>query len=434
MSRSLRVPISNQFADGGYSAHVHVGTHQQPARLILDTGSSTLAVSVSHFHAQQDTSLSGTPYAQSLRYGKGGWYGAVVKSTVSLGLSGHRAVLNNALFAIVKEAEEGCFKQADGIMGLAYQGLNHAHDMQKSLQAESEVTSTFPEIFELSPPAGSTVFNYISQHPSLTLPAYFTELESQGVVADQFAFLVHRSSIYRPQKHHLRDTMASHWKNHGLFIIGKPWLHTDLFHEPVHTVKVVDDKYYNVELESVRVGESPEFTVPRLDTAQQKRWRSNTIVDTGATIMVFPDPVYQFVVSELKKQVPGASALLAPFSAFSAEEKGVAMSELNVKEWPDIYLTFSGHNGGKEVLTLPAEAYWQEHAPATNLASFKLFTLPGWPPQSILGLPLISCYYTLFDRQDTDNGSIHFAQKARLSELLNATLKQAFSVFHNKEK
>jgi hypothetical protein len=103
------------------------------------------------------------------------------------------------------------------------------------------------------------------------------------------------------------------------------------------------------------------------------------------------------------------------------------------------------------VLTLPPEAYWQIHAPEYNRASFKIFPLKHWPNQSILGLPLISQYYTIFDRSkgsvgDRDsgknknhkvtndkkpNGVITFAEKVRLASTIDS-VKSAFSHQSNK--
>ena len=54
MTRSLRLPITNIFADGGYSVRAHVGAHQQAVHLILDTGSATLALGHAHYHVEKD--------------------------------------------------------------------------------------------------------------------------------------------------------------------------------------------------------------------------------------------------------------------------------------------------------------------------------------------------------------------------------------------
>jgi len=45
--QSLRIPITNVYGGGDYTATLLVGSQKKPANVILDTGSSTLAVSAS---------------------------------------------------------------------------------------------------------------------------------------------------------------------------------------------------------------------------------------------------------------------------------------------------------------------------------------------------------------------------------------------------
>ena len=103
MTRSLRLPITNTFADGGYSVRAHIGAHQQAVHLILDTGSATLALGHAHYHVEKDNYVEFTYYSQSIKYAEGSWHGPVVKTTVRLGIFGHSVKLTHTFVAIAKE-------------------------------------------------------------------------------------------------------------------------------------------------------------------------------------------------------------------------------------------------------------------------------------------------------------------------------------------
>jgi len=103
VTRSLRLPITNTFADGGYSVRAHVGADQQAVHLILDTGSATLALGHAHYHVEKDNYVEFTYYSQSIKYAEGSWHGPVVKTTVRLGIFGHSVTLPQTFVAIAKE-------------------------------------------------------------------------------------------------------------------------------------------------------------------------------------------------------------------------------------------------------------------------------------------------------------------------------------------
>ena len=90
-----------------------------------------------------------------------------------------------------------------------------------------------------------------------------------------------------------------------------------------------------------------------------------------------------------------------------------------------------GQNKGQDIcLCIPPEHYWQIHAPEPEMASFKMLSTPNWPNQSILGLPLLNNYYTIFDRENGDKGVIQFATKTSLSDALHLES----SIFHSQTK
>ena len=86
------------------------------------------------YDAHNDKARITTSLVQAITYGKGGWYGPLIKTRVGLGLAGHALAINDAPVAIVSRERTDSFLQADGILGLAYCGLNHAVVMLSFLQ------------------------------------------------------------------------------------------------------------------------------------------------------------------------------------------------------------------------------------------------------------------------------------------------------------
>ncbi|WP_394220963.1 pepsin-like aspartic protease [Alteromonas gracilis] len=426
MTQSLRLPITNTFADGGYSVKAHVGAHQQSVHLILDTGSSTLVLGNAHYHVERDSDVVFTYYSQAIKYAEGSWYGPVIKTTVRLGILGHSISLPQTYVAIAKEPQklqEPCFKKADGIMGLAYQPLNHAYRCTDKITDEMSEQAFFDK--ELTEPSDTAIANLkTSDYVATTLPSYFSELEQRQINADKFAFWLHRSSVYNVDGNCLRAALA-HRKNHGLFVIGEPIFHRDLYAPPIMSVKVLHDKYYNVTLKAIRCEGAAAITAPTLAPSDKARWCSNAIVDSGATVIGLPESLYNEVIEQIYRSVENAKTLLAPFAAFSLEEQGTALDKLDLATWPELTFVLEGDNGEDVSLSLPPEAYWQVHAPTFNQASFKIFPLKHWPNQSILGLPLISQFYTIFDRGQGANGVVSFARKVTVSNTVDA-LKHVF--------
>ena len=88
------------------------------------------------------------------------------------------------------------------------------------------------------------------------------------------------------------------------------------------------------------------------------------------------------------------------------------MNALDLNLWPDLIFTFIGENEEPVELICPPTHYWQINTPSKGKACFKVLSqLPNWPNQSIIGLPLITNYYTVFDRGVENTGVIKFADQ-----------------------
>ncbi|WP_154222682.1 pepsin-like aspartic protease [Marinicella rhabdoformis] len=413
MPHSVIIPITNVFANGGYTAQVKVGSEGATANLVLDTGSSSLVVQGEDYQPGDDKHLVSTSFAQDVTYGLGGWYGPVVQTTVTMGHGPFSVESDGMYVAVTKKEQQKSFADADGIMGLAYHELNRAYDLTDYLVA-NDVTpaKTFPWVLAHDEQDDTVreFKTFLKQFPKSYLTPYFTHLEEQGVVGDQFAFLLHRSSIYQTNSKKTAAQLNRHPLNRGFFVMGKPRLHGHLFQGKFKKVKVLDDKYYNVNVRSMRVGDGEPMVAPQLDEKDLNH-RTNGIVDSGCTFIILPRSMFSFMVNEMLAINPNFKAVLDPYETFAGVEVGVDMSLIDLKHWPSIFFELDGLDGEAVTLELKSSDYWQVHAPEPNQASFQFAVLEGWPNQCILGLPLIASYFTVFDRQERENGVILFADK-----------------------
>src|ERR1700755_689754 len=134
MAKVIRVPITNVYMGGDYTGRIYVGPKKTPLNVILDTGSSALAVDGKKYKptltgAGEDKS---TKFAQTDAYGDGStWTGAVLHSTVTLGDGAGAGPLNGANVSVAYTSSSSMFEGADGILGLAYAPLDDAFGMPK---------------------------------------------------------------------------------------------------------------------------------------------------------------------------------------------------------------------------------------------------------------------------------------------------------------
>lgn len=414
MTKSVLVPITNVYAKGDYTAQVHIGSHKQPANLVLDSGSSTMVIQHEDYDTDQDTHLSPTSFAQTVSYGMGAWYGPVVKTSVSMGHGFFQAHLRDVHVAVAKKELSDSFALADGLLGLAYRALNKAYDLKDYLTENGVNPAVTHPWFLAADQADDTIGEFrtfLRQFPHDHITPYFTQLEQHGVVGNQFAFIIHRSSIYQTDSHKSTEELRQHPLNNGVFVLGHPRLHEHLYEGEFAEVKVLDDKYYNVHLHSLQVGESKPIAAPALASKDVRGYVSNAIVDSGASMVILPKRLFDGLFADLIKHNPAFEQILHPFRTFQGVEKGIDMDQVNLAEWPDLHFCFEGFDGQTIRLTMAPETYWQTHAPAPNQISFQFVYLPSWPDQTVLGLPFMNNYFTIFDRAERENGAVLFAEK-----------------------
>jgi hypothetical protein len=409
-AKTLRIPITNVFDGTDYSAQILIGSQQVAANVILDTGSSTLAVVPSVYQAAQDTDMKPTSLAQQVLYGTGAWIGPIVNTRLALGdPAGDTVTLQSAPIAVTMVQAKDNFTGVDGIMGLAYLSLNKAYDLQSYL-AHHKINPpvTFPWPFPSANFANSwKQFSELTKTPgvaSTSVAPYFMEMETQGLTLNKFAFYTLRSWVRYATAN--KTAIASDPLNNGFFILGGGEEQTDLYSGDFVNVDVLHDIYYNTNLISIQVDGCPPVNAKPLQP-EYKGAGSNCIVDTGTNPLVLSNDVFRAVIQSLEKVNPKFINLIQ-----QAQQNGISSSLLDLAEWPGISFILTGDTGQPVKLTCAPQTYWQEDFPAPGQAVFQIAPAGSKDPvnQSILGLPLMNNYYTVFDRSlGAGNGIIRFA-------------------------
>jgi Eukaryotic aspartyl protease len=376
----VRIPITNIYMDGDYTGIISVGATAQNANVILDTGSSTLALDGHFYNPSDDNSAKITDTAQEVTYGSGQWVGAVVLTQVAVGADSQQAVLQNVPTAVAYAESKDMFGKANGILGLAYKKLNNAFTMPDP---------TWPAAYS---------YNQIQDGRVTYLEPYFSQLEEAGIVANKFAFYTRRSMVSNAT-----DNLATDPLNNGYMVLGGGEESTDLYSGAFQNVRVLHDVYYNTNLKAIIVGSTDPISVP--PPTKGSGLGSNSIVDSGTNSLTLEQNLFQAVVERFSKAMERelVQSLRAGY---------VSMSNLNLTAWPNLTFVMQGDSGDVQ-LTVTPENYWQVNAPEPGYATAPLFGDNGQlGGQSILGLPLMNGYFTIFDRSvDKGLGVIRFAPR-----------------------
>jgi hypothetical protein len=302
--------------------------------------------------------------------------------------------------AITDEQEAGNFGSADGILGLAFNSLNQAYNLQTYLAQQGfspAVTYPWPFPINNSSAAVQQFAQFLNRMPQEDLPPYFTALETQGISKNLFSFYTLRSVPSGRTANPATDAL-----NGGFFIMGGGSEQTDLYTGQFVRVNVVNDLWYNTNLLATQVAGAQQIAAQPLPQQYAKSMISNSIVDSGTNGLVVAPDVYQAIVSSLSQVNPAFGNLIN-----QASQQTIANGDVNLDQWPDINFILQGEDGNPVTLSCSPQTYWQTDAGAAGQAIFQISN--SQMPQSILGLPLMNNYYTVFDRTRDAYGAIGFA-------------------------
>jgi Eukaryotic aspartyl protease len=378
---TVRLPITNVYMDGDYTGTIYVGSQNKPVKVILDTGSSTLAIDGTFYDARNDKTAKITDIAQEVGYADGSdWVGAVILVDVTLGSGSRSLALPQVHAAVAYHASSNMFRNSQGILGLAYTKLNGAFVMPGP---------TIPPKY---------TFNQIQAGQVTYIEPYFTQLESAGLVANKFAFYTLRSMINMGTGNPATDPL-----NNGFLILGGGEENTDLYSGSFQVARVVHDLYYNTNLKSITVGNTSPISVSPPTKASGNV--SNSVVDSGTNSLLLSQNLFDAVAEKFSSAADSTltDAIRAGY---------VPMGKLDLSAWPPITFVLEGALGTDVSLVVTPDTYWQTNSPKPGYATAVLFGDNGQGGgQSILGLPLLNNYFTVFDRSvDKGLGVVSFAK------------------------
>jgi hypothetical protein len=354
----IRIPINNVLLGNDYTGKLYVGSQRKEVNLLLDTGSSSLAIDHKSYDPRNDPKAKVTDLVQEVAYGDGSkWIGSVVQTDMTVSAADKAIDLPGVPVAVAYHESVQMFGKSQGILGLAYQSLDDAIILDK------------PTV----PPKYSP--NDIRAGQRTFVEPYFMQLEKAGLVANKFAFYTRRSTV-----HASPDPVADPLNN-GYLIIGGGEEAKDLYEGKFKTAIVLSDDWYSVNLKQVIVGNAGAIAVS--PPTHQSHAPTNAIVDSGTNGLDLAPALFDAILAKL-----------TPDQVKLGRSRQVATSRVNLAQWPVLTFVLQGDTGDIGIDVAP-ENYWQMDAWETGTAACGLWRGSG--EQSILGLPLMNGYLTIFD-------------------------------------
>jgi hypothetical protein len=375
LANIVRVPITNIYMGGDYTGLIFVGPEKKPMNVILDTGSSALAIDGKKYQPDLSGGDKSTTLAQTDSYGDGSsWTGAVIKTQLIVGTGNSDVLLQGGNAAIAYQASSNMFGSTDGILGLAYAPLDDAFLMPQDTW-KNQFTST-----------------QVRTGKASDLVPYLTQLADAGVTSDKIAFYTRRSFV------HVGGGNGNDPLNKGWMIVGGGEESTDLYTGGFQAVKVLSDAWYSTNLKEVIVGSASPIAA-RIQGP--KGMPSNSIIDSGTNSLNLGAQMISAILSKF----PAAQSQL--LSKAVNEGSLIPVSDLKLSEWPTITFVLQG-DAGDVTLDVPPSNYWQVNTQKTGYAAAAI--TKGQAGLAILGLPLMNGYFTIFDGEaDGGKGVVKFA-------------------------
>jgi hypothetical protein len=377
----IRIPINNVLTGNDYTMTLSVGSGAVPVNVLLDTGSSMLAVDGGIYDPSKDGTAVTTQLLQKAEFVSGSFLASVVRTTVGLPSAAEPAALPGANLAVTYDSRPGTFGQADGIFGLAYAALDTALKM----------------------PANTWKNRYSTDQLKLgqqaDLDPYMTQAAAAGLFGNKFAFAVQRSAVSMAT-----DDPASDPVNAGLFIPGGGAECADLYTGAFASVAVVHEQYYNTNLLAVQIGDQ-SLNVPA--AAPGSKVGSNSIIDSGSGNITLDQGLYDKILALFNTLNPDFAL------ALEQSASGCDQTKIDLSRWPPLRLVFQGSEASQVSITIPPSDYWQFDSTAKGTATLAMVGDGGMlGGQSILGLPVFGSHFVVFDRTATNgHGAISFAAR-----------------------
>jgi hypothetical protein len=165
---------------------------------------------------------------------------------------------------------------------------------------------------------------------------------------------------------------------------------------------VLADEWYNTNLKSIIVGNNSPIAV---NARGPQGMPSNSIVDSGTNSLNLPPTLLKAVFSQF------SASQQELLNTSVKEGRIVPTSSLQLADWPNITFVLEGDTADVSLTVAPGD-YWQIDASKVGAAMAAI--TQGSAGLSILGLPLMNGYFTIFDGEaDGGIGVIRFATSVR---------------------
>ena len=408
----LKLRTTLAYAKGAYTVEIKIGSQRSAANVLLDSGSSTLVVLPQAYDPSHDQNLTATSLAQSIAYGIGTWAGPVLRTEIAFGDQRHARILPDAEIAIIESSAQN-FRDADGLLGLAYRKLDKAHDVTALLtERKIDPNHSWPWPFQTKESADLSAFKtQLRDQPLVNLTPCFSALEAEGIISDKFSLLIKRALVHVLDDGATPEQLAADPLNDGVLVLGGGEECQSLYEGGFKTVKIVHDLYYNANLIAVQVGDKPRIPAPALSEKYQSAYASNAIFDTGSSFLVLEASVYDAVLADFAEHDKRFPDLIARFQKSFQKEHGIANDSIKIQHWPKLHFHLESPSGDEVTFTCTPGNYWQRNSLHAGECFFLLMRqMPKWPNQSILGLPLLSGHYCVFDRRADGEGVLRLAK------------------------
>ena len=168
-------------------------------------------------------------------------------------------------------------------------------------------------------------------------------------------------------------------------VVGGGEESTDLYTGVFQTVKVLSDAWYCTNLKEVIVGTSAPIAA-RIQGP--KGMPSNSIIDSGTNSLSLGPQLLTAILSKL----PASQKQMLSKAIDSSSL--VAVADLKIDQWPTISFVLQGDTADVR-LDVPPSNYWQVNTQKAGFAAAAI--TKGEAGLSILGLPLMNGYFTIFD-------------------------------------
>lgn len=342
-------------AQHGYYTIISLGTPPQEINLLLDTGSSNIALACvptkphnsKYFHYNESTTLRQLDIAVDLHYTIGQWNGFLAKDVIHFS----NGVLESTIACMVsidKVFDES--SQFQGLLGLGYPSI------------------AIPDS---------------SVHP------FMDTLIAPGNISD--VFCLDLCGPYYSSK--------EQWTRCGKFQIGyiaDTYKKDDIVYTPVFKAW-----YYQVIVTDFRVGMNH---VP-VQCSELNKGRS--IVDSGTTELYLPLTVYDWTIKEIKSITKTISSKFWINDTVAC----VPITQFHIENFPSVTMSFYHTKNSTFNLVISPELYLLPiQAPYINVSCFKL-AFAASDEGFYIGSSVLKGFYVVFDRQKKQVGfanSSHF--------------------------